>query len=165
MDERRRAEHGVGGAPGLDPPSRHRKARGQLLERLIGVGKGQMPPHPAADLFLKILLHLRLDDADGLAEAGALCIIQGKIHEKVSFWIHRGCLLEAAKAAAHSGCHDDQSRFYHGVSLLFSGIARGSCYLHSSPTADRMQGQNKELEKILSLCPPASCFLLPRNLL
>src|SRR5699024_6912763 len=94
---------------------------------------------------------LRLDDADGLAEAGALCIIQGKIHEKVSFWIHRGCLLEAAKAAAHSGCHDDQSRFYHGLFLLFSGIARGSCYLHSSPTADGMQGQNKELRKILSV--------------
>ena len=139
-------------APGLDPPSRHRKARGQLLERLIGVGKGADAAAPGGRSFPSKSCSISgLMMQMAWPKPARFASYKEKSMRKCPSGSTGVVCLRPPKRLPHSGCHDDQSRFYHGLFLLFSGIARGSCYLHSSPTADGMQGQNKDWKKFYPL--------------
>ena len=113
----KRAERGVGGAPGLHPALRDGKALRQLIQGLVGVGQVHAGGLDAiADGRAKVRFHLGLDDADHLAEARAHGVEYGKIDNDVSGVVHGRDLLATAETAAHARRHDDECRSVHVIS-------------------------------------------------
>ena len=119
VDDRKRRVDGFGrrqdrvrGAPRLDAPFGHGKARGQLVQRLVGVAHGQPGGFGArAHAFAERLVDLRLDDEHDRLEPGAARVKKAVIQDGLAVRAHRVDLLEPAVAAAHPGGHHDQNRF------------------------------------------------------
>ena len=125
VDHRKRAvdevlggQHGVAGAPGLDPAFRHGVACGQLFQLLESVFHVHGLGHPVADGGLEGILDLVLDDKDHRLKAGPACIVKGIIHDDLAVGAHRVDLLHTAVTAAHTCRHHDQYRFVHNKFLL-----------------------------------------------
>ena len=111
-------QHGVAGAPGLDPAFRHGVACGQLFQLLESVFHVHGLRHTVADGGLEGLLDLMLDDKDHGLEACAAGVVERIIHDDLSVGAHRVDLLHAAVTAAHTCRHHDQYRFVHNKFLL-----------------------------------------------
>ena len=111
-------QHGVAGAPGLDPAFRHGVACGQLFQLLESVFHVHGLGHTVADGGLEGLLDLMLDDKDHGLEACAAGVVERIIHDDLSVGAHRVDLLHAAVTAAHTCRHHDQYRFIHNKFLL-----------------------------------------------
>ena len=111
-------QHGVAGAPGLDPAFRHGVACGQLFQLLESVFHVHGLGHPVADGGLEGILDLMLDDKDHGLEACAAGVVERIIHDDLSVGAHRVDLLHAAVTAAHTCRHHDQYRFVHNKFLL-----------------------------------------------
>ena len=107
------AEHGVAGAPGLGAAFGNGVALGQLIQGLIGVDQIDEGRDPVADGGAEVGLHLGLDDAHDLAEAGADSVKDREVDDDVTGVVHGRDLLVAAETAAETGGHDDQSRLIH----------------------------------------------------
>ena len=118
VDEVLGGQHGVAGAPGLDPAFRHGVACGQLFQLLESVFHVHGLGHPVADGGLEGLLDLMLDDKDHGLEACAAGVVERIIHDDLSVGAHRVDLLHAAVTAAHTCRHHDQYRFVHNKFLL-----------------------------------------------
>ena len=111
-------QHGVAGAPGLDPAFRHGVACGQFFQLLESVFHVHGLGHTVADGGLEGLLDLMLDDKDHGLEACAAGVVERIIHDDLSVGAHRVDLLHAAVTAAHTCRHHDQYRFVHNKFLL-----------------------------------------------
>ena len=118
VDEVLGGQHGVAGAPGLDPAFRHGVAGRQLFQLLESVFHVHGLGHPVADGGLEGLLDLMLDDKDHGLEACAAGVVERIIHDDLSVGAHRVDLLHAAVTAAHTCRHHDQYRFVHNKFLL-----------------------------------------------
>ena len=118
VDEVLGGQHGVAGAPGLDPAFRHGVACGQLFQLLESVFHVHGLGHPVADGGLEGILDLVLDDKDHGLEACAAGVVERIIHDDLSVGAHRVDLLHAAVTAAHTCRHHDQYRFVHNKFLL-----------------------------------------------
>ena len=118
VDEVLGGQHGVAGAPGLDPAFRHGVACGQLFQLLESVFHVHGLGHPVADGGLEGILDLVLDHKDHGLEACAAGIVKGIIHDDLAVGAHRVDLLHAAVTAAHTCRHHDQYRFVHNKFLL-----------------------------------------------
>ena len=118
VDEVLGGQHGVAGAPGLDPAFRHGVACGQLFQLLESVFHVHGLGHTVADGGLEGILDLVLDHKDHGLKAGPACIVKGIIHDDLAVGAHRVDLLHAAVTAAHTCRHHDQYRFVHNKFLL-----------------------------------------------
>ena len=118
VDEVLGGQHGVAGAPGLDPAFRHGVACGQLFQLLESVFHVHGLGHTVADGGLEGLFDLMLDDKDHRLEACAAGVVERIIHDDLSVGAHRVDLLHAAVTAAHTCRHHDQYRFVHNKFLL-----------------------------------------------
>ena len=119
VDEVLGGQHGVAGAPGLDPAFRHGVACGQLFQLLESVLYLHGLGHPVPDGSLEGILDLVLDHKDHRFKAGPAGVVERIIHDDLSVGAHRVDLLHAAVTAAHAGSHDDQYRFIHLQFLLY----------------------------------------------
>ncbi|MPM79982.1 hypothetical protein SDC9_127025 [bioreactor metagenome] len=72
----------------------------------------------AADDIVKVLLNLAVDDEDDLLKACLQRVIERIVHDDFAVAANGVDLLEPAVAAAHSCCHDNESRFLHIQSPL-----------------------------------------------
>jgi len=131
VDEVLGGQHGVAGAPGLDPAFRHGVACGQLFQLLESVFHVHGLGHPVADGGLEGILDLVLDHKDHRLKAGPACIVKGIIHDDLAVGAHRVDLLHTAVTAAHAGRHHDQYRFVHNNILPTCGTLcrRSGCPL------------------------------------
>ena len=118
VDEVLGGQHGVAGAPGLDPAFRHGVACGQLFQLLESVFHVHGLGHPVADGGLEGILDLVLDHKDHRLKAGPACIVKGIIHDDLAVGAHGVDLLHTAVTAAHACRHHDQYRFVHNKFLL-----------------------------------------------
>ena len=111
------AKHRMAGTPGLDPPLRHHIALRQHLQLLIDVLYIEILLHPLTDEVLEVFLNFMLDDKGYLPKPCPVSVVQGKVNDGVAVVVHRGDLLQAAKAAAHTRRQNNESGFLHDTSL------------------------------------------------
>ena len=118
VDEVLGGQHGVAGAPGLDPAFRHGVACGQLFQLLESVFHVHGLGHPVADGGLEGILDLVLDHKDHRLKAGPAGVVERIIHDDLAVGAHGVDLLHTAVTAAHACRHHDQYRFVHNKFLL-----------------------------------------------
>jgi hypothetical protein len=111
--ERRRddvlgAEDGVGRAPRLFAAGGHGEPRWELIQRLEGEVDRDAAGELGGDALAEILLEVRTDDEDDLAEACADGVEDGVVEDGLAGRTHRVNLLEAAVAATHAGGEDEE---------------------------------------------------------
>ena len=106
------ARHGVRRAPRLSAPLRHGKALRQDVQRLVHILHEKIRRDAVAAQSAQLRLHLGLDDKHHPPEAGAVCVKQRKIENKIALVVHRRHLLQPAEAAAHARRQNDQDRLF-----------------------------------------------------
>ena len=57
---------------------------------------------------------------DYFLKSGLFCVINGKVHDDMTFFVYRIDLFKAAVTASHSSCHDYQYRFLTHLYTLLS---------------------------------------------
>ena len=107
----------MAGAPGLDPPLRHRIALRQHLQLLVDVLHLEILLHSLADKVFEVLLNFMLDDKGHLPKPCPVSVVQGEVNDGVAVIVHCGDLLESAETAAHTRRQNNESGFLHDTSL------------------------------------------------
>ena len=106
------AEDGMGGAPRLFTADWNREAGGQLVDRLEGKADFDPAGELRGDAFAEILLEVRTDDEDHLAEASAESVEHRVVQDGLAGGAHRVDLLESTVAATHAGGEDEEGGFH-----------------------------------------------------
>ena len=94
-------------SPGLNATFRHAVAFRKTVQLLVDILHVKVLFHPSADGGLEILFNLMLDDEGHLAEACPVGIIQGEVNNRMTEWVYRHDLFQAAETASHAGGKND----------------------------------------------------------